>query len=348
MPDSNQTIDTVMPIPFAQGLIRAAAMSGMSVDDVLIAEGIDLNTLDGLPISTIAKIVNYLVEQSPVTTIFPIIRVINDEAINEMLMISSTSKNLIESARNMMLCGPFSSLGLEIRFQALEEFDTYEVLPSIPKGSTRRFLIEIAMAASVRFLPAQFDGLSVIEQVELEFEQVGDLSEYEAYFGCPVKFSQPRNRVQLAKNVVTTDILSHSPGLLANAMEILQQKTDTLLSLQGYRFRTTQVVRSLVEERINGIGLGALPDDNLDFSIDNVAKRLGLNVRALQRKLKLEQSSYVECKNQTLIDESKKWMDKGQNNLDLIAETLGYSDRAAFSKVFKKHTDMWPAQYRGN
>lgn len=212
----------------------------------------------------------------------------------------------------------------------------------------RRFLIEVAMAASLRFLPAQFQGLPIVEQVNFDFESAGDHSEYEAYFGCPVKFNQPYNRIQLRKNTVAAEIQSHSPVLLANAMKILQEKTDTLLSLQGYRFRTSQVVKRLVDARLDSISKGSLPNEDLDFSIENIAQHLGLSVRALQRKLKLEESSYVECKNQTLIEESKKWMDKGQTNLDRIAETLGYSDRAAFSKVFKKHTNLWPAQYRND
>ena len=346
MPDSHQVNDTVMPIPFAEGMVRAAAMSGISVDQILLTEGIDLSKLPGLEISKIVKIVNGLLEQAPISTIFPIVRVINDEAINEMLMISSTSKNLIESAQKMMACGPFSALGLEISYQSLEEFDAYEVRASNPEGPVRRFLIEVAMAASLRFLPAQFQGLSVIEQVEFEFEQTDDWSEYDAYFGCPVKFNQPLNRIRLKKHTVTAEILSYSPKLLANAMKVLQEKTDTLLSLQGYRFRTSQVIKHLLEARIDSTSNGGLPNEDLDFSIENVARHLGLSVRGLQRKLKLEDASYVECKNQTLIEESKKWMDKGQTNLDQIAETLGYSDRAAFSKVFKKYTELWPAQYR--
>ena len=214
--------------------------------------------------------------------------------------------------------------------------------------SVRRFLIEVAMAASLRFLPAQFQGSPIVEQVNFDFESVGDHSEYEAYFGCRVKFNQPYNRIQLRKNTVTAEIQSHSPVLLANAMKILQEKTDTLLSLQGYRFRTSQVVKRLVDARLDSISKGSLPNEDLEFSIENIAQHLGLSVRALQRKLKLEESSYVECKNQTLIEESKKWMDKGQTNLDRIAEILGYSDRAAFSKVFKKHTNLWPAQYRND
>ena len=172
-------------------------MSGISVDQILLAEGIDLSALPGLEISKIVKIVDGLVHQSPVTTIFPIVSIINDEAINEMLMISSTSRNLIESAQKMMACGPFSALGLEISYQSQEEFDTYEVISYNQEESVRRFLIEVAMAASLRFLPAQFQGSPIVEQVNFDFESVGDHSEYEAYFGCRVKFNQPYNRIQL-------------------------------------------------------------------------------------------------------------------------------------------------------
>jgi AraC-like DNA-binding protein len=136
--------------------------------------------------------------------------------------------------------------------------------------------------------------------------------------------------------------------LLAAAIEMLKQKTFILLSLQGASFQVSQTVRNLVLEKKALITSIRHDGELIDLSIGNIANILGLNVRSLQRKLKLEGSGFTELKNQTLVEESKRWMDDGQNNLDIISETLGFSDRASFSKVYKKYEGVWPAKYRPN
>lgn len=346
MSKEESVLDPVLPIQFVQGLARAAALSGISVDEVLDSENIDLENLPGLPISKIAIIVNFLIAQSPFSTFFPILRIINDEAITEMLTISSTSKNLLDVKNCLMEHGPFSFFGIQFKYEIGKDRDFYIIESHQPESLSRLFMLEICAASFVRFLPTQFQALKPLKCVEFDFELTGNLVEYEMFFGCPVLFSQAENKIHLSKDIVEKEIQSYSPNLLSQAIKSLQEKTDILLSLQGIRFQVSQIIRRLVSEKITAIKNHASHEIKLDISIENVSKLLGLNVRSLQRKLKQEGGSFIKSKNQVLIDESKKWMDDGQSNLDLIAEVLSFSDRASFSKVFNKYEGMWPAQYK--
>ena len=46
------------------------------------------------------------------------------------------------------------------------------------------------------------------------------------------------------------------------------------------------------------------------------------------------------------IDEAMKLIEQNEKSLREISETLGFDNVAYFSKVFKKHTDMTPSEYR--
>jgi len=353
MSSRSYSLDVVLPIQFVKGLVRAAAMSGISVDDILSSENIVLSELSGLPVSKTVLIVKCFIERSPVTTLFPMLQVINDDALTEMLTIFAAAETLEAATEYLMESGPFPALGMHLSYERGTDHDFYLVKSNQLEGGARDFMIAICLAIFVRLMPSQFKDLpmqrsSIIHKVELELGAEGNIVEYESFFGCPVFFDQAHTRIQLSKDAITTRIASHSPNLLAAAIETLKQKTYTLLSLQGACFQVSQVVSALVLDKKQSIRRIRSEGEPIDLSVGNIANILGLNVRSLQRKLKLEGSAFTEIKNQTLVAESKRWMDEGQSNLDIISETLGFSDRASFSKVYKKYEGIWPAKYKPN
>jgi len=346
MPKEGHFQDPVLPIPFLSALTRAIALCGISVDDVLVSEQIDLDKLPGVPISKIAIIVKSFLARSPLTTIFPILKVLNDNGMAEMLTISTTAKTLTSGTHYLMKHGPFAYLGIQLYYETNDYQDCYLIQAKQAESLSRTLMIELCAALFVRSLPAQFQETWPILCVQFDFIPTGDVADYEKFFGCRVLFNQDANRIHISKGLAEREIKSYSPNLLAQAIEALQEKTDLLLSLQGVRFQVSLLVQRLVTEKIKSVANDQTPEYELDLSIETVANILGLNVRSLQRKLKQEGGSFLRSKNQVLINESKNWMDQGQRNLDLIAETLCFSDRASFSKVFNKYEGVWPAQYK--
>jgi len=301
-------MDIVFPIQFVQGLIRSAAQNGISVDPVLTAKDLDIDSLKGLPFVDIYEIVQLLLEQSPFTTIFPFMRVINDDAIAEMLAIGACSKTLRECTKNLMEFGPFSAIGLNMHYAETAEQDVLNI-DVTTHGEPLKLLVELGAGAFIRTLPPQFQGAKIVRQVEFSFPLQGCLEEYELFFGCPVVFEQSYNRIHVNKGVIHSDIQSYSPKALASATSALRTKTDTLLALQGYRFQTSLVVKERTRKQIQTQQGITTSSDQLDLSIDTIASELGMSARSLQRKLKLEECSYVNCKNQILVDELSKRLD---------------------------------------
>ena len=107
-----------------------------------------------------------------------------------------------------------------------------------------------------------------------------------------------------------------------------------LASLEGEKSFATYVQEEL---------LSAIPAGN--FLVEDIAQRLGLSSRTLQRNLKAENTSFKEQ-----VQAVQKAMAVSYLKLNLsteeIADLLGYTEVAAFSRAFKKWLGMTVTDYR--
>jgi AraC-like DNA-binding protein len=79
--------------------------------------------------------------------------------------------------------------------------------------------------------------------------------------------------------------------------------------------------------------------------MDAIAKHLACSTRTLHRKLKLEQTSWRQVRDDVRIGIAEEMLLKPMQ-LDEIAERLGFSDSANFSHSFKRCKNITPSQYR--
>ena len=138
---------------------------------------------------------------------------------------------------------------------------------------------------------------------------------------------------------------------------ILFDKESLLKPLLGLDLGLASQQDNIVEEYLRCIALqetmcGRVQLKTLELlakgevSLENVAKNFFVSPRTLQRKLKLENSSYV-----SILDESRKHLALEQAkkrgcNAKEIAYFLGFSDTATFSRAFKRWTSMTLTEYR--
>ncbi len=82
------------------------------------------------------------------------------------------------------------------------------------------------------------------------------------------------------------------------------------------------------------------------LEVDEVAKLLNLNPNQLWRKLKKEETSFLEIRDEIKRDWALALLEDPANTVEVVAEQLRYSDVSAFRKAFKKWTGLQPVQYR--
>ncbi len=84
------------------------------------------------------------------------------------------------------------------------------------------------------------------------------------------------------------------------------------------------------------------------ITLDDLAERLHTSVRTLQRRFMVATGmSPLQYQQAVRIERSKTMLSQNKRlPVALVAERVGYQDRVAFTKLFKKQTGLTPAAYR--
>ena len=157
-----------------------------------------------------------------------------------------------------------------------------------------------------------------------------DITPYRACFGECIEFDSRRWMLHFDAHLYDQPLPS------ANAM--LATANDTVV--QGYLARfSNDILRRTRQAVIDELASG-LP------SLDDVAARLHMSSRSLQRKLEESKASFSELRDSVQREMAEQWVANSDRSLAEITFRLGFSDQSNFSKAFKRWTGQSPGQYR--
>ncbi|GAA0872430.1 two-component regulator propeller domain-containing protein [Gangjinia marincola] len=111
---------------------------------------------------------------------------------------------------------------------------------------------------------------------------------------------------------------------------------------------------NLVEERVNARDLEFIEkisefclDPQWDFSIQRLAKELGMSRTQLHRKIKaLTELSATEYISHLRIEKAKNLLRAEDTSISEVAYAVGYSDPGYFAKIFKKITGQTASEFK--
>ena len=81
-------------------------------------------------------------------------------------------------------------------------------------------------------------------------------------------------------------------------------------------------------------------------TLEVIADRFGMTARTLRRKLHAEGTAYSSLVEKIRLRDAIKLLDEPGLDIARIAELLGYSDAANFTRAFRKQASMTPSAYR--
>src|SRR5437764_6097960 len=81
-------------------------------------------------------------------------------------------------------------------------------------------------------------------------------------------------------------------------------------------------------------------------SIGTTADVLGMNVRTLQRRLRLEQTGFTELLERVRVQQAARYLANKQLRLTDVADLLGYASLAAFSRWYAERFGESPSAAR--
>lgn len=159
--------------------------------------------------------------------------------------------------------------------------------------------------------------------------------DYRAVFGCEPAFNAPQDVMCFKAGTLQRPLPGASEALHQGAQQAVMAELAQHKQRQGLEGQVLQLMTAKVLEQ------GGPEDCQLDL----IAAELGINGRTLQRRLQQQETSFAALKDLCLRQLAEQWLCQ-QRSLDAIAEALGFSERTAFSRAFKRWTGLTPSDYK--
>ena len=140
----------------------------------------------------------------------------------------------------------------------------------------------------------------------------------EEHLGWKLEFGQSSNAVVIDRELLQSPVARSRKKYLQPELALIMQTAQSITAL--------------------------LPEGTA--TLENIARRLNLNERTLQRKLAKFGIKFEELLDITRRDEAVRLLREGREPLADIAFQLGYSNQANFNRAFHRWTGNAPMAYR--
>jgi AraC-like DNA-binding protein len=221
---------------------------------------------------------------------------------------------------------PFLRLDIEIREDKL--IAHVDVSEGFNSEDYRHFME--AFVVSLQSIVEYILGRPLTE-ASGEFGYANPDIDYNRYLHFPVSFDAATTRFLIPLALAQTANISSNHESYAFALRQCQQQLASLQKPQT----TSQKVRALM-----------LSHPVRHLSEEQVAAELFICKRTLARRLKAENSSFRQLRDQHLGTLAKSYLDNHELSVEAIALLLDFHDTANFRRAFKRWFEMTPQDYR--
>lgn len=251
-------------------------------------------------------------------------------ALGYAVLASGTLREAIERmVRYRRLIGDF----IEFRLEDHGERSRFVIDVSAGRGAVPAEAVDAIVAVLVRQTRLLHGGRDVCPlAVSLERPLPEDTSPYERALRAPVSFGQTANFLEYARE----DLDRRLPA--ANA-ELARQNDEVVVRYLA-RLERGSVLGRTRQALLESLPSGAptKPD---------IARRLGMSPRTLQRLLAAEDASFKDLLAESRLTLAKSYLEEGRLPVTEIAFVLGFADTSAFSRAFRRWTGVAPSDWAG-
>lgn len=171
-------------------------------------------------------------------------------------------------------------------------------------------------------------------RVELQRAQppLAYLAEYQKRWRCPVHFNQQHNCIVIHKSQLALPIRQGDPELKPALEQHAQNQLRRLQTPSSFTLKVANIIRQ-------GLQFGSVHQDD-------IASKLTMSVRTLQRKLKEEGSHYQQILDKERQIRAEFLLSNSHYSLSEISHQMGFTETSSFSRSFKSWTGMTPGEFK--
>jgi AraC-like DNA-binding protein len=172
----------------------------------------------------------------------------------------------------------------------------------------------------------------VPELLHLKFDYPKNLDLYHSIFKCHLYFGKDENCIAYPAHIMKYKIPSYNPTIQRiledHAQKMIKESTreeDIISQVKSIIIKTGKGHRSKEEE---------------------VADALNISKRTLQKKLNLENTTFLKILEEIQMELAKSYLSSHQISNKEVSWMLGYNELSNFYRAFKRWTGMTPNEFR--
>ena len=219
-------------------------------------------------------------------------------------------------------------------FARLHEHDDDVVIELWTREPQARAISDASLYAFLHFFEEWTGHAATPRAVFFRHARPVEVHEYER-FGCPVHFDHPFDAIVFDRSVCAIPLLTAQPEVGAYLETVADLWMRDLAAVEGPLALRTRVGSAVRD---------ALAEGSSDLA--DVARRMGMSPRTLQRALTAQELSYRRVLDEVRWTLAAPLVAATDLPLEEIAERMGYADGKAFRRAFRRWAGVAPIAAR--
>lgn len=168
--------------------------------------------------------------------------------------------------------------------------------------------------------------------VQLPYPRPRQINEYYRIFNCRVEYRSKRATITFHRRLLNRPTANGSPNLLNTLLINARSSIATLPTSPSL----TNTVKKLILKQIQ--------EDRFPKIVE-VANKLGMGHRTLQRRLREERTQFGQLVSDIKMELASKHLLENRQSIEEVAYLLGYSEASSFVRAFKQWKGISPGKF---
>ena len=225
---------------------------------------------------------------------------------------------------------PTQTRALAFELEVAEETASLVIREPYDLGPARDAIL-LALVVGIWKLSSALTGQTLGGRAEVAFAEPGYMARLRHVVPPHLSFGAPENRLSFDARLLQTPFTSADPA----ALQLTREQCERELEALGFEGPFRERVRALVMRPRGGVR-----------TLEEVCAELQTSARTLKRRLAEAETSYSEILDGEREIQATALLKTTALSMDAIAERLGYSDVANFTRAYRRWTQATPGAVR--